>query len=125
MSILPRQSDYPSFPDFDKHYDGYCKFFLYGDTKDKIPDNIKIFNKVGLAYGFVIDNAYIIDIRNNVEFLLTAVIYSNPNETMNDDDYDYEKISIPFLAGLGRKVYELELKRYKKVFPDLQFFKNF
>ena len=125
MSILPRQSDYPSFPDFDKHYDGYCKFFLYGDTKDKIPDNVKIFNKVGLAYGFVIDNAYIIDIRHNVEFLLTAVIYSNPNETMNDDDYDYEKISIPFLAGLGRKVYELELKRYKKVFPDLQFFKNF
>ena len=125
MSILPRQSNYPSFPDFDKHYDGYCKFFLYGDTKERIPDNIKIFNKVGLAYGFVIDNAYIIDMRNNVEFLLTAVIYSNPNETMNDDNYDYEKISIPFLASLGRKVYELELKRYKKVFPDLQFFKNF
>ena len=124
MSILPRQSDYPSFPDFDKHYDGYCKFFLYGDTKDKIPDNIKIFNKVGLAYGFVIDNAYIIDIRNNVEFLLTAVIYSNSNQTMNDDEYDYEKISIPFLASLGRKIYDLELKRYKKVFPDLQYYKN-
>ena len=124
MSILPRQSDYPSFPDFNKHYDGYCKFFLYGDTKHKIPDNIKIFNKIGLAYGFVIDNAYIIDIRNNVEFLLTAVIYSNSNQTMNDDEYDYEKISIPFLASLGRKIYDLELKRYKKVFPDLQYFKN-
>ena len=125
MSILPRQSDYPSFPDYDKHYDGYCKFFLYGDTKDKIPDNIKIFNKVGLAYGFVIDNAYIIDITNNVEFLLTAVIYSNPNQTMNDDDYDYEKISIPFLASLGRKIYDLELKRSKKALPDFQSFKNF
>ena len=124
MSILPRQSDYPRFQDYDKHYDGYCKFFLYGDTKDKIPDNLKIFNKVGLAYGFVIDNAYIIDIRNNVEFLLTAVIYSNPNETMNDDDYDYEKTSIPFLASLGRKIYDLELKRYKKVLPDFQLFKN-
>ena len=124
MSMLPRHSDYPSFPDYEKHYDGYCKFFLYGDTKDKIPDNIKIFNKVGLAYGFVIDNAYIIDIRNNVEFLLTAVIYSNSNQTMNDDEYDYEKISIPFLASLGRKIYDFELKRYKKVFPDLQYFKN-
>jgi len=124
MSILPRQSDYPRFQDYDKHYDGYCKFFLYGDTKDKIPDNLKIFNKVGLAYGFVIDNAYIIDIRNNVEFLLTAVIYSNPNETMNDDDYDYEKTSIPFLASLGRKIFDLELKRYKKVLPDFQLFKN-
>ena len=124
MSILPRQSDYPRFQDYDKHYDGYCKFFLYGDTKDKIPDNLKIFNKVGLAYGFVIDNAYIIDTRNNVEFLLTAVIYNNPNETMNDDDYDYEKTSIPFLASLGRKIYDLELKRYKKVLPDFQLFKN-
>ena len=124
MSILPRQSDYPRFQDYDKHYDGYCKFFLYGDTKDKIPGNLKIFNKVGLAYGFVIDNAYIIDIKNNVEFLLTAVIYSNPNETMNDDDYDYEKTSIPFLASLGRKIYDLELKRYKKVLPDFQLFKN-
>ena len=124
MSILPRQSDYPRFQDYDKHYDGYCKFFLYGDTKDKIPDNLKIFNKVGLAYGFVIDNAYIIDTRNNVEFLLTAVIYINPNETMNDDDYGYEKTSIPFLASLGRKIYDLELKRYKKVLPDFQLFKN-
>ena len=124
MSILPRQSDYPSFPDYDKYYDGHCKFFLYGDTKNKIPDNIKIFNKVGIAYGFVLDNAYIIDIKNNVEFLLTAVIYNNPNETMNDDDYDYEKTSIPFLASLGRKVYDLELTRYKKVLPDFQLFKN-
>ena len=124
MSILPRQSDYPSFPDYDKHYDGYCKFFLYGDTKHEIPDNIKIFNKVGLAYGFVIDNAYIIDTKNNIEFLLTAVIYSNSNKTMNDDKYDYEKISIPFLASLGRKVYDLELKRYKKVLPNFQLFKN-
>ena len=124
MSILPRQSDYPSFPDYDKFYDGYCKFFLYGDNKDEIPDNIKIFNKVGLAYGFVVDNAYIVDTKNNIEFLLTAVIYSNSNQTMNDDEYDYEKISIPFLASLGRKIYDLELKRYKKVFPDLQYFKN-
>jgi len=28
--------------------------------------------------------------------LLTAVMYNNPNETINDDDYDYEKTSIPF-----------------------------
>jgi len=56
---------------------------------------------------------------------LTAVIYSNPNQTMNDDDYDYEKISIPFLASLGRKIYDLELKRSKKALPDFQSFKNF
>lgn len=124
MSILPRQSYYPSFPDYNKYYDGYCKFFLYGDTIDKIPDNIKIFNKVGLAYGFVIDNAYIIDTKNNIEFFLTAIIYSNSNETMNDNEYDYEKIFIPFLASLGRKIYDLELRRFKKMLPDFSLFKT-
>ena len=122
MSILPRQSDYPKYPDYKSYYDGYCKFFMYGDTKDTIPDHIKIFNKVGLAYGFLLDNAYIIDTENNVEFILTAVVYHNNNETMNDDTYEYNTITIPFLAELGRKVYDIELARKKKYVPNLRRF---
>lgn len=124
MSILPRQSKHPEYPDYDSYYDGYCKFFIYGDTKDKIPDHIKIFNKVGLAYGFLLDNAYIIDIKNNVEFILTAVVYYNENETMNDDKYEYDDITIPFLAELGRKIYNHELARDKKYLPDFSRFIN-
>ena len=124
MSILPRESEYPSFPDYDKYYDGYCKFFLFGDTKRRIPDNIKIFNKIGLAYGFTIDNAYIVDLDNNVEFLLTAVIYSNSNEVMNDNVYDYEDVSIPFLSKLGRAIYSYELKREKNQLPNLGWVQN-
>ena len=124
MSILPRQSKYPEYPGYDSYYDGYCKFFMYGDTKDRIPDYIKIFNKVGLAYGFLLDNAYIIDIKNNVEFILTAVVYHNENETMNDDTYEYDNITIPFLAELGRKVYSNELVREKRYSPDLSRFNN-
>jgi len=122
MSILPRQSDYPKYPDYKSYYDGYCKFFMYGDTKDTIPDHIKIFNKVGMAYGFLLDNAYIIDTENNVEFILTAVVYHNNNETMNDDTYEYNTITIPFLAELGRKVYDIELARKKKYVPNLRRF---
>ena len=124
MSILPRQSKHPEYPDYDSYYDGYCKFFIYGDTKDKIPDHIKIFNKVGLAYGFLLDNAYIIDIKNNVEFILTAVVYHNENETMNDDKYEYDDITIPFLAELGRKIYDNELVRDKFFLPDFSRFIN-
>jgi len=124
MSILPRQSKHPEYPDYDSYYDGYCKFFIYGDTKDKIPDHIRIFNKVGLAYGFLLDNAYIIDIKNNVEFILTAVVYYNENETMNDDKYEYDDITIPFLAELGRKIYNHELARDKKYLPDFSRFIN-
>lgn len=117
MSLLPRQSKDPDYPDYNTYYDGYCKFFMYGDTKEKIPNNIKIYNKVGLAYGFVIDNAYIIDTENKVEFLLSAVTYNNPNNTMNDDNYAYDRITIPFLARLGREVYEYEKQRIKEVLP--------
>ena len=124
MSVLPRHSAYPKYPDYDSYYDGYCKFFMYGDTKDTIPDHIKIFNKVGLAYGFLLDNAYIIDTDNNVEFILTAVVYHNENETMNDDTYEYDNITIPFLAELGRKVYNIELARDKNYLPDFSRFIN-
>ena len=117
MSILPRQSDYPRYAEYDKYYDGYCKFFMFGDTKQEIPNHIKIYNKIGLAYGFALDNAYIVDIDNNIEFFLTAVLYSNSNEVMNDNMYDYESISIPFLSELGRKIYNYESKREKSNFP--------
>ena len=124
MSVLPRHSAYPKYPDYDSYYDGYCKIFMYGDTKDTIPDHIKIFNKVGLAYGFLLDNAYIIDTDNNVEFILTAVVYHNENETMNDDTYEYDNITIPFLAELGRNVYNFELARDKNYLPDFSRFIN-
>ena len=124
MSILPRESKNPSYLDYDKYYDGYCKFFMFGDTKRRIPDNIKIFNKIGLAYGFAIDNAYVADLENDIEFFLTAVIYSNSNEVMNDNVYDYENISIPFLSELGRKIYDYELKREKNILPNLSWIKK-
>ena len=120
MSGYPKEFGYneKEYPYF------FNKFFIYGDEKLEFSNRFKIFNKVGLAYGFVVDNAYIVDTKNNIEFLLTAVIYSNSNQTMNDDEYDYEKISIPFLASLGRKIYDLELRRFKKMLPDLSLFKN-
>ncbi len=124
LSILPRESKNPSFLDYDKYYDGYCKFFLFGDTKKRIPDNIKIFNKIGIAYGFTTDNAYVVDLENNIEFFLSAVIYTNSNEVMNDNVYDYEDVSIPFLSELGRKIYDYELEREKNILPNLAWIKK-
>lgn len=105
MSAPPRIWGYQT----DEYYDSYGKFFIYGDTKSEMPDHIKIYNKVGYAYGTLTDCAYIKDSNNNVEFMLSATILVNHNQIFNDDQYEYESIGIPFLAALGREIYQLEL----------------
>ena len=101
MQNLPKNAGY----DPAEYYDGYCKFFMFGDTKENIPSNIKIYNKVGNAYGTMIDCAYIVDDENKVEFMLSATIMANKNGVFNDNKYEYETISLPFLAELGRQLY--------------------
>ncbi|WP_339709091.1 serine hydrolase [uncultured Kriegella sp.] len=110
MSTLPRNAGYNE----DIYYDGYGKFFIYGDTKSRIPEHIKIYNKIGFAYGTLTDCAYITDSKNNVDFLLTATILVNRNGIFNDDIYEFEEIGIPFLSALGRGLYDYELKRKKQ-----------
>jgi hypothetical protein len=122
MSMFPRESQYPHY-DPKEEYDSYCKFLMFGDSKDTIPGNIRIFNKIGLAYGFMIDNAYVVDLDKNIEFMLTAVIYVNEDQIFNDDKYEYDKIGYPFLANLGRIIYNYELSRPRKHSPDLKKFR--
>ena len=122
MSILPRESLVRAYNDYGQYPDGHVKFILYGESKDRIPDNVRIFNKVGMAYGFVLDNAYVIDFENKVEFLLSAVVYVNHNETLNDNKYEYDELSLPFMAALGKIVYQYELSRARKHLPVLNRF---
>ncbi|MDZ7613922.1 MAG: hypothetical protein U5K51_09660 [Flavobacteriaceae bacterium] len=63
------------------------------------------------------------DFANNVEFALSAVIYTNENEILNDGIYEYDKTALPFLGNLGRIFYQYELNRKKKNQPDLSVFK--
>ena len=109
MHTVPRKAGYTA----EEYYDSYGKFFMFGDTKDNIPENIKIYNKVGYAYGTLTDCAYITDTQNQVEFMLTATILVNKNGIFNDDTYEYDEVGIPFLAALGRQLYDYELKRKK------------
>ncbi len=107
MRTVPKKFGYNP----NNYYDGYCKFFMYGDTKENIPEHIKIYNKVGDAYGTLTDCAYIHDTKNNIAFLLTATILVNKNGIFNDNNYEYDEIGLPFLAELGRELYAYELER--------------
>jgi hypothetical protein len=122
MSMMPPESSFPfySSPDY---WDTYVKFLLYGREKDKADPSIRIFNKVGDAYGFLIDAAYIVDFKNNVEFQLSAVIHCNSDGIYNDDKYEYTELGLPFMKNLGRVIYEFELSRQRKKEPDLSLFR--
>jgi hypothetical protein len=123
MSMLPRESAEPAYPDREEYFDAYVKYFLFGDSKAPIPSHVRVFNKVGEAYGFLIDDAYVVDFDAGVEFLLTAVLQVNADQVLNDDAYEYEEVGRPFLARLGRAVYEHELRRTRPRRPDLSRFR--
>ncbi len=122
MSELPRES---RFPKYDHEPDHYVKFFMFGDNREdeKMPASVRIFNKVGWAYGFLTDVAYVVDFEAGVEFFLAATIHVNEDGIFNDDNYEYETVGLPFLANLGRVIYDYEKKRKRKYKPDLSKFK--
>ncbi|ALJ00340.1 serine hydrolase [Rufibacter tibetensis] len=123
MSQLPRETAYPAY-DEKEYPDAFMKYLLYGGPTrtQRIPQNIRIFNKIGQSFGFLTDNAYIVDFENKVEFMLTATVHVNENEIYNDGKYEYDSIGFPFLRDLGQVIYEFELKRKRKQVPDLSKF---
>lgn len=121
LSQYPSETNYPKY-DTVQYYDSYVKFF-FQDSTHKMPPNIRVFNKVGWAYGFLIDASYVVDLKNNVEFMLASVIYANSDGILNDDKYDLETVAHPFTYQLGQTIYNYELKRKRKHKPDLSDFK--
>ncbi|WP_157494163.1 serine hydrolase [Fulvivirga imtechensis] len=121
MSQLPSETTWPQYPS-EEYYDAYSKFLMYGNDKAAIPKHIRIFNKIGQAYGYMIDNAYIVDNKNKVEFMLSAVIHTNENEIYNDGQYEYEQVAFPFMKNLGQLIYQYELNRKRLFHPDFSRF---
>ena len=110
LSELPRESPHPRY-DATHYPDTYVKFLLGGGGIAALPPGVRVFNKIGQGYGFLIDNAYVQDEAHGVEFLLSAVLYVNADGVLNDDKYEYDTIGFPFLRDLGRRVYEAERRR--------------
>jgi hypothetical protein len=96
---------------------------MFGGDGPIQDSSLRIFNKVGDAYGFLTDVAYVADFKTGVEFMLSATIYCNKDGIFNDDKYDYDTVGFPFLKHLGQVIYNYELKREKQHLPDLSSFK--
>jgi len=121
MSMYPRQSSYEKYHNYEKYEDSYKKYFIIADTKDTIyDDDFKFFNVVGLSYGFTCEVAYVVNIRTGVEFFLAAALYTNDDNVLNNDNYDYHKVAFPFYGKLGRIIYEMETAREKEYLPEFK-----
>jgi hypothetical protein len=120
--MLPRESSYPTY-DTTKFYDGYSKFFKFGAEKTPIPARFRLFNKTGWSYGHLVDGGYFVDFETGVEFMVSAIVYVNEDEVLNDDKYETAEVGLPFFAELGEYLYQRELKRKKQLLPDLSSFK--
>lgn len=111
MSMYPREAGVAAWKNDTVYYDCFRKMLYYGNYHGRADSTIRIFNKIGMAYGFMSDVAYFVDYTNKVEFFLSAVLYANEDEVLNDNKYDYYSIGYPFMERLGKLVYQYELTR--------------
>jgi hypothetical protein len=74
---------------------------LDGATRALAPSEIDYLGKSGRAYGFQVENAYLRHRPSGRALFVTAAIYADVNDVVNDDDYDYDTIAEPFMRDLG------------------------
>ncbi len=120
LSQYPSETPYPKY-DTAEFFDSYVKFFFQKGGR-QIPENIRVFNKVGWAYGFLTDVSYVVDFKNQIEFMLTATIYANEDGILNDNKYEYDSVALPFLYRVGQDIYHFDLNRKRKFKPVLRSF---
>lgn len=114
MNKLPTESYYPAYRP-KEFWPTYAKMLYYGREKDvKLNPDLKIFNKYGDSYGYIIDNAYFKDEKNNIDFFLSAVVQSNEDGIYNDGKYEYDTVCFPFMKNLGRMIYAYEKAQQAK-----------
>lgn len=103
LRTRPSERTDPYWPAVD-FPDWYAKFLLVGDGKSAWPEGVKIYNKVGQSYGYLSDVAYIEDASNGSAFFLAATLSVDLDGTLNDGQYAYDEVGLPFLTALGQAI---------------------
>ena len=110
MGMLPSECIEPVYSRLD-YPDSYAKYLLGGSGLMPMPVGVRSFNKVGRSFGYLSDCAYIVDAQRGAEFFLSASVYVNEADVLNDGRYEYKETGWPFLAALGRAALEVDAAR--------------
>lgn len=119
LGMFPRELNNKLYQDSTLYPDHLLKHIVFGESnaKNKL-NHIRSFSKIGLSYGFTTEVAYVVDLDKKIDFFLSISIYTNNNKTINDGIYEYEQISKPFFARLGKLLLEYEVQRNQPFKPD-------
>lgn len=122
LGLHPRELERLRDSSYASLEDGYTNFILNGNSKENFPHQLRSINIMGQAYGFTTDCAYIFDTKNKVEFMLSVRIYTNNDNILNDDKYEYDEIALPLMEALGKEIHAYEIQRKREVVPNLNYF---
>ncbi len=99
LRTLPRESKSPAY-DPVQYTDALSRPMLPGILRVAPASRLDVVGKSGRAYGFTVENIFVADRTTRRAFAATAVIYTNSDEILNDDLYDYSQAS-SVLADVG------------------------
>jgi len=108
LSIQPSEAENEKLKKNPPYYDYMTNYFFYGSNQKSSKINVNVTNIVGLAYGFATDIAYVQNKEENLEYFLSATVYTNYG---GKTGYAYAQKSLPFLKQLGLSVYDAQLKK--------------
>jgi len=100
---FPGESRDPHYPKAE-YPDAWGKFLLPGLERVAPKSSWRIVNKIGRAYGFSVENAWVVHRPSGRALFVSAAIYTNANGVLNDGKYEYEDAADPFFAALGEIV---------------------
>lgn len=103
MRQLPGESKNPRLPE--SRYDpNRFKPSRPGLLRVIPAERLHVYNKAGKAYGFRIENAYVVDRKTKKAFFLAVGIYTNANGVLNDGKYEYDEVADPFIHAVAEQV---------------------
>jgi hypothetical protein len=103
LSTLPSESKNPVF-ERSRAFDELHKPLLPAFAAALPGDRLHFYSKGGRAYGFTVENVYVVDDTTHRSLFLTAVVQANSNQVINDDQYDYDRVSGPVLVNVAKVV---------------------